>query len=206
MADYIYPQGLGPMSSKDVSNLRNSAESQYPFLKNNNYNMTYTGPNNRAGAYLEAWQKGDEGDPSWKRDINLPVNTSGIEIMRPDVKPSDIAADMLSHTDRYGQLYNAQLAQSLLPSQISQLKNEAGDYQMSLAIGMSENQALKNADSSLFRAGVFGQWGPNGTANMHLNPSQQNIINQAKGYANTGKVPNKGLYDIRAALGIPIIK
>jgi hypothetical protein len=202
MADYVYPTGLGPMSTIDVANLRNAAENQYKFLNNNAYNMTYTGPKNRDGTYLEAWNKGDEGDRNWPRDKNLPVNAVGIEIMRPDVTPSDIAADMLSHIDKNGQSYNTQLSQSLVPSQVSQLKKDAEDYKMSKQMGLGEKQSLQNAYSSLFRAGVFGQWGPNGLDKMYLNPSQQNIINQAKGYSVSGTIPSKGLYDIRAALGI----
>lgn len=200
MADYVYPQGVSPMSNTDVANLRNTAESQYPFLKNNIYNMTYTGPKNRDGAYLEAWQQGDEGAPDWKRDANLPINTVGIEIMRPDVTSDDIAADMLSHIDKVGQTYNNQLARSLLPQQIEQLKKDAADYRMSLLHGATEEQSLKNASSSLFRAAVFGQWGPNGTANMHFNPSQQSIIDKAKWYAHTGKSQDDGMFTLRDAI------
>jgi hypothetical protein len=90
----------------------------------------------------------------------------------------------------------------LVPGQVHELQNQAADFSQSLGMGMSYKAAMNNAASSLFRAGVFNQWGDGGTKSMHLNPAQQNTINQAKGYATSGNVPPKGLYDIRAALGI----
>ena len=202
MANYKQPNGLGVMSQQDVDSLVGSAKASYPFLNNTQFNATSTGTGGRDGAYLEAWQKGDAGDPSWPRDPRLPVSQAGIEIFRPDTKSSDIAADMLSHTDPYGQKLNAQLLHSLVPGQINELQGQSADFGQSLAMGMPYDAAMKNAGSSLFRAGVFNQWGDGGTDSMHLDPSQKNIINQGKGYSLSGKVPPKGLYDIRAALGM----
>jgi len=202
MADYKYPQGLAAMSQQDVNNLITSAGDQYKFLKNNDFAATYTGPKGRDGDYLEAWQKGDRGDRSWPRDPKLPVSRAGLEIFRPDTSATDIAADVFSHTDKNGKNYGSQLLNSLSPHQIAQMKKESGDYYQTLRMGLGDKAATQNASSSLNRAAVFNQWGYNGLGNMGINVGQQNIINQAKGYANSGVVPDKGLYDIRAALGI----
>jgi hypothetical protein len=200
MADYKYSQGLGAMSQQDVNNLITAAGDQYKFLKNNDFAATYTGPKGRDGDYLEAWQKGDRGDPSWPRDPRLPVSRAGLEIFRPDTSATDIAADVYSHMDQNGKNYGSQLFNSLSPSQIAQMKKESGDYDQTLRMGLGEKAAIQNASSSLNRAAVFNQWGGNELANMGLNVGQQNIIDHAKGYANSGVVPSKDLYDIRAAL------
>lgn len=194
--------GDSGLAQAQVDLLNARAKQQYPFLNNTPYNISYTGPKGRDGAYLEAWQVGDVGDPSWKRDPRLPVNKAGIELFRADVTPTDIAADMLSHTDPKGQIANAKLLSTLQPGQIEELKHESGDYHMSKNMGMSEKAALKNAGSSLYRAGVFNQWGQDGLAHMGLTPEQKNIIDNSKYYATTGK-DNKGkLVDIRTVLGI----
>jgi hypothetical protein len=203
MADYKYPKGLGAMSQQDVNNLITAAGDQYKFLKNNDFAATYTGPNGRDGDYLEAWQKGDRGDPSWPRDPRLPVSRAGLEIFRPDTSATDIAADVYSHMDQNGKDYGSQLFNSLSPSQIAQMKKESGDYDQTLRMGLGEKVAIQNASSSLNRAAVFNQWGGNELANMGLNVGQQNIIDHAKGYAHSGVVPSKDLYDVRAALRMP---
>jgi hypothetical protein len=105
--------------------------------------------------------------------------------------------------DQNGKNYGSQLFNSLSPSQIAQMKKESGDYDQTLRMGLGEKAAIQNASSSLNRAAVFNQWGDNGLGNMGLNVGQQNIIDHAKGYANSGVVPSKDLYDIRAALRMP---
>ena len=179
------------MNNKQVQQLNNNARSKWQFMKNIDYNIDYTGSEGRDNAMLEAWHKGDEGEPKWKRSPNLPVNKSGLEIFSNKAAPNDLAADLGSHIDKNQQQYKENLYHSLTPAQVNELKRQSEDYEMSKKkFHMTDQQAIHNAVSALYRGGVYDQWSQRDMNVFNFSLGQKANLHKAGLYALTGQKPN----------------
>jgi len=186
----------------NVDQVNADAKSKYHFLNNQHYNIAYTGPKGRDGAYLEAWQSNDEGAPDWPRDVrHLPLGTAGVEVFNSKVTPTDIAADVGSHLDPIQKRYTKQLIAGLSKRQLGEMKHQSGDYTYSLKLGMSEQQATNNAASALYRGYVYDQYPKEGLAAMHFTLPQRIQLDNATSYAISGnKVPKGQVAGLRYTL------
>jgi hypothetical protein len=185
--------GLG---GSDINKLVAATRQQYPFVNNTPFAAMYGSPD--GNNMMETYPIGETGGPTDPRPRQLPINQAGVEIYNRNAKPSDLAADLLSHSDKYGKTYSKALTYSMDGPQMNELKHEAGDYGETLKelrpdMNVAEKQhvyqrALENAGSAALRADLFDQWGKEGTSGLGYNADQNRLVYDAKQYVHTGKV------------------
>jgi hypothetical protein len=161
---------------------------QYPFV--NQYHPVVVG-SRRSGDYAETWLPDDNGDASYPRPSAIPLNSVGVEVMRPGAfGPSDLAAEML-HVDPFAKATRKMLAGSLAPPQLAALKRESGDYQQSLnQFHMTEDAALANGIDSAMRGYTVGQWPDEANAHMNYTQQQRGWLDNLKLYMRQGIYPS----------------
>ena len=81
--------------SKQIENKYDTAKKMYPILKNYPYNIVETLDEN-SPYYLEHFPPEEVGSLENPRPKNLPIGEYGLQIFK-DVKPEDIAGDIISH-------------------------------------------------------------------------------------------------------------
>tara|TARA_R100000988_G_scaffold35447_1_gene17878 strand:+ start:650 stop:2599 length:1950 start_codon:yes stop_codon:yes gene_type:complete len=81
--------------SKQIENKYDTAKKMYPVLKNYPYNIVETLDEN-SPYYLEHFPPEEVGSLENPRPKNLPIGEYGLQIFK-DVKPEDIAGDIISH-------------------------------------------------------------------------------------------------------------
>lgn len=84
-----------PTSAGDPS-LLDLARKQYPILGSMAVNTVRT-PLPNDNRMLEFWPPNEAGDKQYPRPQGLPMGQVGVQIISPDTKPSDVAADIVSH-------------------------------------------------------------------------------------------------------------
>lgn len=72
------------------------AAQQYPILKNLNV-QSVTTPMQGDNRMLEFWPPDEPGDEQYPRPKELQMGRPGVQIISPNTKPSDVAADIVSH-------------------------------------------------------------------------------------------------------------
>jgi len=186
----------------DIEQLVAKAEGRYPFLRNNEYKVVNSG--SRGLGYLETYPPGEEGSPKYPRPESLPIDKYGIDIISEDVTPKDLAGDVLSHVDKYGNELGKAMSNSFTEGQVNELAQQYQDYGMTLQEGSPNaySRALDNGASALIRTSALGQGGQgavDGLKYFNFSPEQLNILNQANGYVKTGR-ETRGLYSLRDVL------
>jgi hypothetical protein len=84
---------LGALMSPPT--LLDQARQQYPLLKN--YDIGYKSNVGGGNGYMESWPPGETGTASAPRPAEFPANQFGVENYRADSRPTDLAADVVSH-------------------------------------------------------------------------------------------------------------
>lgn len=164
-----------------------SAGKQYPFIKQYSPVVTQGHGN---GDYAETWPIGEPGDPRAPRPKNIPMDRTGVEVMRPsEFHPSDLAAEFL-HVDPFANGSRNILQRLLSPGQQRTLKHSAGDYQDSLNQGTTTDKAMSNAVDSAMRGYTVGQWPAEANAQMHYTPEQMDVLQHLQQYMQQGYYPS----------------
>ena len=71
------------------------AKEMYPILKDYKYKIVNT-PNENSPYSLEHFPPGEEGSATMPRPKDISINEYGLQIFK-DVRPEDIAGDIISH-------------------------------------------------------------------------------------------------------------
>jgi len=189
---------------------------RYPFMQNNSVGVKINHGRPGSQGYLEAFPPGETGrpagsmgpdDPGLLRPSEFPIGASGIEVYSDEVNPADLAGDIFTHTDKVGERMSNDLAQTINGSQEQEMSRQYLDYNETIKEGSpnAEARALANGTDGLLRTSVFGQGGPgavNGLDRFNFNIEQQNILDGAKSYVNTGKDPGRSMFTMRKSLGL----
>jgi hypothetical protein len=87
---------LGKYNLADASDPMSAAAMEYPAIKNLGV-QSVTTPMPGDKRMLEFWPPQEPGDAEYPRPKELALDKPGVQIISPDTKPSDIAADIVSH-------------------------------------------------------------------------------------------------------------
>lgn len=177
--------------------LLDATQKQYPFTKNTDVKLVQS--NDPGLGFLETWPPQEEGSKDYPRPKTLPMDKYGISVYNKRVSPQDVAADIFSHADNYGQQVGHNVAASLTPGQIAEMRDQYLDYQATIDEGSPhvQERAKLNGTSALLRNAVMNQGGGEGLGQFHFNVAQRNMIDKAKNYVATGKAQPKGLNTVR---------
>ena len=190
----VIPNGQSPslyagLGQAHANLLLSSAEEKYKYLKQHNLDVTVNHDPNKQG-YAETFPIGETGSPDWPTPAGSDNNRNRVEVYQSgNFSPSDLAAEGL-HVDPYAKQTRFALTQTLTPNQIATLKNNAGDYQMSIDAGQDEAKAMRNTVDSAMRGYAFNQDQNLVNEGMNYSPKQMAILNDLKSYVESGKKPN----------------
>jgi hypothetical protein len=190
--DELKGEPYGPQGMVTGNARLQAAQEEYPFIKQHNPVVVdrpksdLVKQSNDRG-YAETFVTGETGKPSDPRSKTLPAERPGIEVYRTnDFKNNDLAGELM-HQDKFANKIRGQLQNSLTPAQIRTLKDNAGDYKMSLDENMSEDAAMRNATDSAMRGYVVNQWPDKYNKEMNYSKDQLKLLNSLKDYTKTGK-------------------
>ena len=179
---------LAPTDSNPyLSSLMQRAQDEYPFIRSHNP-MVVMG---QGEGFAETYPINETGAPlpggGFSRPKTLPIDRVGVEIYQPSkFSHHDLAAEML-HIDPYANEVRGALSKNLTPEQINVLKHNARDYQHSIDLGMSEEDAMRNTIDSGLRGYVMGQWPEQVNMDMKYSDEQKAMLEGLKAYTRTGK-------------------
>ena len=163
--------------------LRNQAVEKYPFIKQ--YDPTVTVGS--GDGYAETWFPQDFGPTGTERPKNIPAESLGIEIRRPnEFRAEDLAGEVLHYDPRANQV-RGMLDKTLSPQQWDVLKREALDYDESVRLGMPESRVRENTIDSAIRGFTVNQWPESINQAMQYTPEQLEQLNALKAYMTTGQ-------------------
>lgn len=158
--------------------LLNKTRREYPFI-NNTAPMVSVGSGT---GYAEVWPQGEEGAPNSPRPQQFPIDRFGVEVRKPtQFRPNDLAGEVL-HGDPRAQAARDALIPTLTQQQLNLLKREALDYQESIRLGMSEQDAIRNMTDSAMRGYVVNQWPQSMNQALNYSPQQLGILNGLLSY------------------------
>ena len=177
--EYAAPYSYG--SQEHGNMMQGAAEQQFPYLKQHNLDVTVNPQATRElRGYAETYPIGETGPPN--RLAPGDVNRNRIEIFRPtEFSVNDLAAEGL-HVDPYSQETRNALLHTLTPAQVSRLKEQAGDYAMSVEEGLPERKAMENTVDSAMRGYAFNQDNNLVNEGMNYSPEQMSILNGLRNY------------------------
>lgn len=137
------------------------AMQQYPAIRNLGINHVITIQPNHG--YLEYWPPGETGAPDFPRPKDLPANAPGLQILRQDTKPADVAGDITSHYlvshDPVIKQYYHSFVSSLTDSQRQKLKDDYKYAQDKEGEKRPFNEwATTTRLPAYFRGYAFQQW------------------------------------------------
>lgn len=172
-----------PTSSGSAS-LLDLARKQYPILDGLPINAVTT-PLQNDNRMLEFWGPGEPGDSQYQRPKGLPLGNIGVQVISPDTKPSDVAADVVSHylvnTDPTLRKEYQQFSQSFsTPSEQRRLHEDyRWDQQHSGENRPFDQWAAQTRIPAYLRGYVFQQWPQNSYDKMYT-PAQIKLMDAIK--------------------------
>ncbi len=171
------------LQKRTADMLRSQAVEKYPFIKQ--YNPTVTVGSGEG--YAETWFPQDFGPTGTERPKNIPAESLGIEIRKPnEFRSDDIAGEVLHYDPRANQV-RGMLDKTLSPQQWDVLKSNALDYEESIRLGLPESRARENTIDSAIRGYTINQWPNEINVQMQYTPEQLEQLNALKNYMVTGK-------------------
>jgi hypothetical protein len=168
-----------------MTDLLNSAQAKYGFLKNLGMQVKVN-PRQDTGMYAETWPAEEPGSNEAPRPSDIPLNVHGVEIFKPDQFNEDDLAGEALHVDPVARRTSTALTKSLSDAQIERLAIHSNDYEQSLKLGMSQEDAMRNAVDSMIRGYVVGQWPKEVIDDIGLRPEQLERLEALREYANSG--------------------
>lgn len=142
---------------------------------------------------LEFWNPGDHGDKQYPRPAGIPMDQPGVQIISRDTKPSDVAADIVSHylvnkdpklKKMYGQFadtFKTPEGQKRLREDYEWEKKNA-----SYPVGSFDQFAKMNRIPAYLRGYVFQQWPADSYDKMYT-PEQIKQLKAISQYVRGGK-------------------
>ena len=94
-----YQAGSSEQSTTPQLNKLQQAQQEYPRLQGLDYGYVESKPTSKDDfRQLEHWEPNDPGDDKFKRPDSAAKDKNVIEVFNSNVKPSDIAGDIVSHS------------------------------------------------------------------------------------------------------------
>jgi hypothetical protein len=167
-----------------------AAARQYPIIKSLGV-QSVTTPMPGDGRMLEFWPPGEPGDSQYPRPKELALDKPGVQIISPDAKPSDVAADIVSHymvnTDpKMKEMYQQFADTFKTPDGQARLKQ---DYEWSKK-NEGETRSFSDWASTTrvpdyFRGYLFKQW-PEKSYSQAYTQEQRDLLDKMGSYIQAG--------------------
>lgn len=186
----VNPMGDVQLQQEEIKepqkNLWQQAQEMYPRLKQHDilYKESFDKTNH---GYLEHWNDTEPGTEQAPRPKEFPLGKAGLEVYRRDTKPSDAAADFVSHnlvnTDPNLKELYGQFKETLKTFESKKLLRE--QYAHAIA-NEGEDRPYKNwAEQTgipgYFRGYTFNQW-PKEFNDKVYTKEQKNILDKVNRY------------------------
>jgi len=157
------------------------AKKMYPILKDYKYKIVNT-PDKNSPYSLEHFPPGEEGSATMPRPKDISINEYGLQIFK-DVRPEDIAGDIISHhlvnEDKYlskeYQKFKNSVSSETMMSRYEYHKNNLGEERD------FNSWSERTGYPELFRGYVFNQFSKEEIDNIY-NPKQKEILKNIKNY------------------------
>ena len=157
------------------------AKEMYPILKDYKYKIVNT-PNKNSPYSLEHFPPGEKGSATMPRPKDISINEYGLQIFK-DVRPEDIAGDIISHhlvnEDKYlskeYQKFKNSVPSETMMSRYEYHKNNLGEKRN------FNSWSERTGYPELFRGYVFNQFNKEEIDNIY-NPKQKEILKNIKNY------------------------
>ena len=157
------------------------AKEMYPILKDYEYKIVNT-PNENSPYRLEHFPPGEEGSATMPRPKDISIDEYGLQIFK-DVRPEDIAGDIISHhlvnEDEYlskeYQKFKSSVPSETMMSRYEYHKNNLGEERD------FDSWSERTGYPELFRGYVFNQFDEE-TINNLYSSEQKIILNDIKNY------------------------
>jgi len=172
-----------------------AAAQQYPVIKSLGV-QSVTTPMQGDKRMLEFWPPDEPGDAQYPRPKELALDKPGVQIISPDTKPSDVAADIVSHymvnTDPQMKVMYQQFADTFnTPEGMARLKQ---DYEWSKRNEGEkrpfEQWAQITRIPDYFRGYLFKQW-PEKSYSQAYTAGQRGLLDQMGSYMQGGGTNNR---------------
>ena len=177
----------GPTHPPQDKNLLEQAIEEYPVLKGHKFGYS----ENPSIPYMESWPVGEEGEGSWKRPKNIPIDTFGVEVpanwaTTKGTKSKDIAADIAFHyldtVDPVLKKTKQDFIASMTPNQKQILQEQ---YQHAVK-NSNEKRPFElwsemSGIPAWLRGYMFEQWPENFTSQVYT-PEQRQMFDNALKY------------------------
>jgi hypothetical protein len=95
--DGYTPGDFTETALEPTKNILQQAQDMYPRLKGLDYGYKESPQTEGDKRQLEHWAAGEPGDDKYPRPSDLPLDKNSIEVFNKDIKPSDVAGDIVSH-------------------------------------------------------------------------------------------------------------
>ena len=174
-----------------AGNLWEQAQEMYPYIAGDPV-MYKESFGKGEGRYLEHWPANEEGDESSPRPKEFPIDKVGLEIYDPKTKPSDLAADYVSHslvnTDPELKKYYAQFQETLKePGARKRLAEQYGHAVNNEGESRDYNTWLQSTGiPAYFRGYTFNQW-PDEFNQQAYTGKQKKLLDEVKAYLSKPK-------------------
>lgn len=158
------------------------AKALYPFIKkfNPSVSVNYNHPN-REGYIAETFLPGDEGFDQYPRPSGASMDSTAIEVYRPDkFNEHDLAGEFL-HRDPVANTARAELLKTLTPTQFKALESEP-DFAQPSGAALPIEKRLNNITDALMRGYTVGQWPKKALDGMNFTDKQKSILDGLKDY------------------------
>jgi hypothetical protein len=159
------------------------AKQDYPYLADKEIPFVYT-PVEGSENLLEVWKRGEEGEPSYQRPTQIPLNQTGIQVFTPEGgTPLNILGDYVSHygveaDPRLAALYQ-QFQNSLSPEF---MQDRYKYHQENFGEKRPYQQWYEMTGlPEIFRGYTFNQFKPEEAKQMY-NAQQLQILDQVRNY------------------------
>lgn len=167
-----------------------AAEQQYPVIKSLGV-QSVTTPMPGDNRMLEFWPPGEPGDAQYPRPKELAIDKPGVQIINSDTKPSDVAADIISHYmvekdpklkvmyQQFADTFKTPEGQARLKQDYEWAKQNEGEKRS------FEDWASITRIPDYFRGYLFKQWPEKAYSQMY-SKGQLGLLDQMGSYLQAG--------------------
>jgi hypothetical protein len=188
----VNPMGdvTGVSSEEAQKNFLEQAKEMYPRLKNVDYSYLESSPTSKEDfRKLEHWPKGEPGDEKYPRPKELPLDKSGIQVLDKSISPTDVAADIVSHSlvedkQNHPELYklNQDFKKTLSTPEAKKSLREFYREDIERGDDRSYKDWLKQTGEATYLRGYLFKQFPESEIPKHYSKKQMNILDNMDKY------------------------
>jgi hypothetical protein len=180
----------GQAVTEPSKNLLQQAQDMYPKLKGLDYGYIESQPTSKDDfRKLEHWKPGDPGDEKFKRPEGVPTDKHVIQVLDKNVKPTDVAGDIVSHNlvsdkENHPELYklNKQFEETLKTSAAKSSLREFYKEDHERGDNRPYKQWLEQTGKPTYLRGYLFNQFPESEIDKHYSKQQKQILDKMDNY------------------------